>query len=80
MRLRVDQMQLQEIAGKNYTWKVVQKFLYDVGARTLYTAPDGSKKCTPVVVNRDGHESEFNVLDPEGIPNNVSFQLFHETS
>ena len=44
-----------------------------------YTALDGSKKWTPVVVNRDGHVSEFNVLDPEGIPKNVSFQLFHET-
>ena len=42
-----------------------------------YTALDGSKKWTPVVVNRDGHVSEFNVLDPEGIPKNVSFQLFH---
>ena len=45
----------------------------------LDTAPDGSRKWTPVVVNRDGHESEFNVLDPESIPKNVSFQLFHET-
>ena len=44
-----------------------------------YTVPDGSKKWTPVVVNRDGHESEFNVVDPEGIPKNVSFRLFHET-
>ena len=43
-----------------------------------YTAPDGSRKWTPVVANRDGHESEFDVLDPEGIPKNVSFQLFHE--
>ena len=25
----------------------------------LYTAPDGSKKWTPAVVNHDGHESEY---------------------
>ena len=34
----------------------------------------------PVVVNHDGHESEFKVVDPEGIPKDVSFQLFCETS
>ena len=33
-----------------------------------YTAPDNTTKWTPVVVNRDGHESEFMVVDPEGIP------------
>ena len=44
-----------------------------------YTAPDGSKKWILVVVNHDGHKSEFNVVDPEGIPKNVSFQLFCET-
>ena len=26
-----------------------------------------------------GHESEFMVVDPEGIPKNVSFQLLRET-
>ena len=44
-----------------------------------YTAPDGSRKWTPVVVNHDGHEIEFNVVDPEGIPKNVSIQVFHKT-
>ena len=40
-----------------------------------YTAPDGSKKWTPVVVSCDCHKSEFKVVDSEGIPKNVSFQL-----
>ncbi len=40
-----------------------------------YTNPDGSKKWTHVVVNKDGRESEFKVLDPAGILKNVSFLL-----
>ena len=40
----------------------------------------GSRKWTPVVVNHTGHESEFKVVDLEGIPKNISFQLFRETS
>ena len=44
-----------------------------------YTAPDNTTKWTPVVVSCDGHESEFKVVDPEGIPKNISFQLFHGT-
>ena len=44
-----------------------------------YTAPDNTTKWTPVVVSCDGHESEFKVVDPEGIPKNVSFQLLHLT-
>ena len=44
-----------------------------------YTAPDNTTEWTPVVVSRDGCESEFKVVDPEGIPKNVSFQLLHGT-
>ena len=44
-----------------------------------YTAPDNTTKWTPVVVSRDGRESEFKVVDPEGIPKNASFQLLHGT-
>ena len=45
----------------------------------MYTAPDNTTKWTLVVVSRDGCESEFKVVDPEGIPKNVSFQLLHGT-
>ena len=44
-----------------------------------YTAPDNTTKWTPVLVNRDGRESEFKVVCPEGSPKNVSFQLLRET-